>query len=310
MDQDGVGVNGRKLTVSYNSTALRVIFNEEKRAVGVEFLKEGKYVKAYARKKVIVSAGINSPQLLMLSGIGSSDILNKAGVPVVYPNPNVGRNLTTHSANTATFTTNPNDKPLPDNDPFALYTGGAFVPDPTPGSDPNRRGVQIIGQTGSNGTLNIIFFLLEPKSRGSVTIQNDDSLKIVLADEGFFNHPDDLESLKNIYKIYIKNIAEELSRIDSKYQLVFPTPETMNDDKKIEAFIKENLNVTHHIQGTLRMAPSAESGVVDARGEVYGVKDLIVADDSIAPFPSDGNTSAPAFFIGANIADLILRGKE
>ncbi len=84
--------------------------------------------------------------------------------------------------------------------------------------------------------------------------------------------------------------------------------ETINDDRKLEKYIKKNLGPTHHIQGMLRMAPDAKDGVVNARGEVYGVKDLIVADDSIAPFVSDGNTSAPAFFIGANIADQLLRG--
>lgn len=54
------------------------------------------------------------------------------------------------------------------------------------------------------------------------------------------------------------------------------------------------------------MAPDAKRGVVDATGHVFGVKDLIVADDSIAPFVSDGNTSAPSFFIGENIADQLL----
>lgn len=309
MDQDGQGVNGRRLLTSFNSTAHRIIFNNEKRAVGVEFFKEGKCFHAYARKKVIVSAGINSPQLLMLSGIGPSETLNKAGIPVVYHNPNVGRNMTTHPVNTATFTTNPNDKGLPEDDPYALYTGGAFLPDPTPGGDQNRRGVQLIGQTDSNGKLNIVFFLLEPKGRGSVSIQNGDPLKMVLADEGFLNHPDDLESIKNFYKIYIKNIATELSKIDPMYQLVSPTLETIHDDHKLEMFIKENLSPTHHIQGTLRMAPDEESGVVNAQGEVYGVRDLIVADDSIAPFASDGNTSAPSFLIGANIADQLLRAE-
>lgn len=308
MTVSGQGVNERKLTVYYNSTALRVIFDNEKRAIGVEFLRAGKCVRAYVRRKVIVSAGINSPQLLMLSGIGSSDILDKAGIPIVFHNPNVGMNLTTHSANTATFTTNPNDKALPANDPFALYTGGAFLPDPTPGSDPNRRGVQIIGQIDSNGMLNIVFFLLEPKSRGSVKIQNYDPLKIVLADEGFLNNPADLESLKTVYKIYIRNIAAELLKIDPKYQLVSPTLDTINDNSKLEMYIKNNLAPTHHVQGTLRMAPNEKSGVVDARGHVFGVQDLIVADDSIAPFVSDGNTSAPAFFIGANIADHLLAG--
>lgn len=166
MTENGQGVNGRRLMVCYNSTVQRVIFDNERRAIGVEFVKNGKSYYAYADKKVIVSAGINSPQLLMLSGIGPSDTLNKAGIPVVHHNPNVGKNMTTHPVNTATFTTNPNDKALPDVDPFALYTGGAFLPDPTPGADPNRRGVQIIGQIGTGGILSIVFFYWNQRARG------------------------------------------------------------------------------------------------------------------------------------------------
>lgn len=109
-----------------------------------------------------------------------------------------------------------------------------------------------------------------------------------------------------LVKVYIKKIAEELAKIDSDYQLTSPTVETIQDDRKLETYIKENLSPTHHIQGLLRMATDSREGVVDAVGQVFGVKDLIVADDSIAPFPSDGNTSAPAFFIGANIADQLI----
>ncbi|PID25249.1 GMC family oxidoreductase [Sporosarcina sp. P7] len=307
VNENGEGVNGRRLVVSVNSTVQRVIFDNERRAIGVEFLKEGRCYYAYARKKVILSAGINSPQLLLLSGIGPSDSLNKAGIPVVHHNANVGMNMTTHPVNTTTFTTNPNDKALPDADPYALYTGGAFLPDPTPGADPNRRGVQLIGQIGTGGMLSIVIILLEPKSQGSVKIQNGDPLKIVLADADFLNKRSDLETIKNIYRVYIKNIATELSKIDSHYQLVTPSLETIHDENKLEKFIQENVGPTHHIQGTLRMAPNEENGVVNAAGEVYGVKDLIVADDSIAPFVSDGNTSAPAFFIGANIAEHLVR---
>lgn len=307
MTANGQGVNGRKLLVSYHSTVQRVIFDNNKRAIGVEFIKNGKCYCAYVHKKVIVSAGINSPQLLMLSGIGHTEELHKAGIPVIHHNPNVGRNMTTHPVTTATFTTNPNDKALPADDPFALYTGGAFLPDPSPEANPNRRGVQLIGQITPEGKLNVVIILLEPQSRGTVKIQNSDPLKIVLANPGFLQNQADLESLKNIYKVYIKQIAMELSKIDSKYQLASPTLETINDDSKLEAFIKENIGPTHHIQGTLRMGPNESEGVVNAAGEVYGVKNLIVADDSIAPFVSDGNTSAPAFFIGANIADELLR---
>lgn len=306
MTPKGQGVGGRRLTVSFRSTALQIIFDNDKRAIGVKYLKEGKCITAYACKKVIVSAGIKSPQLLMLSGIGPSQVLEKAGVPLIHHNPNVGKHLTSHAFNTVSFSTNPEDRPLPKDDPDALYPGGAFLPDPTAGADENRRGVQIIGLPGENNTLNLGFYLTEPKARGTVIIQDNDPLKMLLANEGFLNNPADMQSIKNIFRTYIKNIAAELSKIDCKYQLLTPSLDIINDDKKLENYIREDLNATHHVQGTLRMAPSQEKGVVDATGHVFGVRNLIVADDSIAPFVSDGNTSAPSFLIGANIADQLL----
>lgn len=305
MTKDGQGVNGRQLLTSFESTASRILFDDNKRAIGVEYFQRGRCYQAFA-KKIIISAGINTPKLLMLSGIGPMNVLKQAGIPVVHANDNVGKNLTTHSVNTATFTTNPNDRALPENDPFALYTGGAFLPNPTPGTEQNRRGVQIIGQINNKGMLNIVFFLLEPKSRGQLTIQSGDPLKVIRADPGFINDLDDLASLKNIYKVYIKNIATELAKIDHHYKLTTPSLEIIEDDVQLEQFIKDNLSPTHHIQGTARMAKDERTGVVNAKGEVFGVKNLLIADDSIAPFPSDGNTSAPAFFIGANIADQLL----
>lgn len=303
----GRGLNGRKLSVFYKSTALRILF-ENKCAVGVEFIKEGKCVRAYAQKKVIVSAGINSAQILMLSGIGPKKQLKSSGIPVVVNNPNVGMQLRNHTLNFAVFTTNPADKPLPDNDPDALYTGGAFLPDPTPGADPDVRAVQLVG-IGSDDSLTIAIIYLKPKSRGSIKIQNNDPLKIVLADEAFLKNNDDMEAVKQIYRVYIKNIAEQLRTIDPMYRLVSPTIDIINDDEKLESFIKENFEHNHHQQGSLRMAPLAKGGVVNQRGEVHGVKDLIVADDSIIPFTVDGNTAAPAYLIGLTIAQKLRKRK-
>ncbi|GIP24505.1 GMC family oxidoreductase [Paenibacillus sp. J22TS3] len=303
MTPSGRGVNGRQLRVFFKSTALRVLF-ANKRASGVEFLKEGKRMRAYARKKVIISAGINSAQLLMLSGIGPAALLKKAGVPVIFNNSNVGQRLRNHTLNFAVFTTNPNDNALPANDPNALYTGGAFLPDPTEANG-NRRAVQLIGiGSGSNLTLAILY--LRPKSRGFIKIQNNDPLKIVLADEGFLVNPDDMEAVKNIYRTYVKNIAAELASIDPSYELISPTTDIIEDDVKLEEFIKENFDHNHHQQGSLRMAPLTRGGVVDRRGNVHGVKDLIVADASIIPFTVDGNVSAPAFLIGYTIARQLL----
>jgi choline dehydrogenase len=305
MTSDGRGVNGRKLRVFFKSTALRVLFSK-KHAIGVEFLKESKCVRAYASKKVIISAGINSTQLLMLSGIGPAKLLEEKGIPVVFNNPNVGKNLRNHTLNFAVFTTNPHDNPIPLHDPNALFTGGAFLPDPTPGATQNRRGVQLIG-TVSNGLLTIVILFLQPKSRGSIQIQSNDPLKIVLANEGFLENPYDLEAVKNIYKIYIKNIAAKLAAIDPAYQLISPTIDVINNDAKLEEFIKQNFGHNHHQQGALRMAPLKRGGVVDHLGQVHGVKDLIVADASIVPFTVDGNTSATAYLIGFTIAQQLLK---
>ncbi|MCM3236552.1 GMC family oxidoreductase [Heyndrickxia oleronia] len=304
LNSDGFGVNGRKLRVFYKSTALRILF-EGRKAIGVEFLKEGKKVKAVVRKSVIISAGINSPQLLMVSGIGPSRDLKKAGIPVVFNNPNVGKNLTNHTLNTATFSFNKTDFDELQNDPFALYTGGAFLPHPLVEKNENRRAVQLVGIV-SEGKLIITIIFLQPRSRGIIKIQNNDPLKIVLADEGFLDNSFDMESVKGIFREYIKPIAINLSSIDSAYQLINPTLETIENEKALEDFIKENFGHNHHQQGFLRMAPYKKGGVVDNRGRVYGVDNLVVADASIIPFTVDGNTSAAAYLIGYTIAQNLL----
>ncbi len=300
MTPSGRGVKGRKLKLYFNSTVLRVLFSG-KQAKGVEFLREGKRLKAYARKKVIISAGINSAQILMLSGIGSARDLRKAGIPCIFNNPNVGKSLRNHTLNSAVFAANPNDNALPSDDPSALYTGGAFLPDPS-GGNPKRRAIQLIGVGSEEGMLTLVIIYLRPKSRGSIRIQNNDPLKIVLADEGFLDNPDDMEAVKNIYKTYVRNIATELASIDPSYRLISPAPDVMDDDERLEEFIKENFEHNHHQQSSLRMAPLKKGGVVDRRGNVHGVQNLIVADASIIPFTVDGNTSAAAFLIGYTIA--------
>ncbi|AWB44712.1 dehydrogenase [Paenibacillus sp. CAA11] len=304
MTPSGLGVNNRKLTVLFRTTALRVLFSG-KRAIGVEFLNDGNCTRAYSRKKVIISAGIYSPQLLMLSGIGSAKMLKKTGIPVVFNNPNVGQRLKNHTLNFAVFSTNSKDRPLPAIDPDALYTGGAFLPDPS-GNDPDQRAVQLIG-IGADQRLTLAILYLRPRSEGNIRIQSKDPLNIVLADEGFLSDPDDMEAVKRIYRTYIKNIALELSQFDPSYQLISPTFEVIDDDERLEEFIRENFDHNHHQQVFLRMAPLSKGGVVDRRGNVHGVMDLIVADASIIPFTVDGNTSSAAYLIGYTIAKQLCK---
>ncbi|PLS09473.1 GMC family oxidoreductase [Neobacillus cucumis] len=305
MTSDGFGVNGRQLRVLYESTALRILF-EGNTAVGVEVLMEGKMERVFARKKVIISAGINSTQLLMVSGIGPAEELGKVGIPVIFDNPNVGRFLTNHTLNTAVFSMNQKDISELSKHPFSLYTGGAFLPHPLDENQGQRRGVQLIGFV-SEGKFIIAILYLQPKSRGTIQLQSKDPLKIVLADEGFLDNNEDLESVKAIYKTYIKKIAIKLAKVDPSYSLVEPSIETICNDDKLEEFIKENFGHNHHQQSALRMAPLNQGGVVDHFARVYGVNNLLVADASIIPFTVDGNTSAASYLIGYTIAQQLSR---
>ena len=300
VDSNGYGINGRKLFVSYKTTVLRIIFNSNRDAVGVEFLKEGKCGYIYAKKKVIISAGINSAQLLLLSGIGPFDYLRSLNIPLVFDNPNVGQNLVNHTFTTALFNVNTSDIQQVLMEPNALYNGGAFLPAPNE-SYSNKRSIQLIGNY-SNGALAIIIILLDPKSKGSIILQNNDPLKIVLANYNLLENPQDLDLIKSVYKNYIKNIASALSTIDPQYQLISPSFETIDNDELLEQFIKNNINDTHHQQSSLIMAPYNRGGVVDNFGRVYGVNNLIVADCSIIPSTTDGNTQAASYLIGYTIA--------
>lgn len=308
MAPSGRGIEGRKLLVLFRSTALRVRF-QNKRAVGVSYLRYGIAGRALARKKVILAAGMHSAQLLMLSGIGPANLLKAAGIPVLFNNPNVGQRLRNHTLNIAVFSTNPADRPLPPDDKNALYTGGAFLPDPSAGAHTGDRGVQLVG-IGSNDTLSIAILFLRPKSEGSIRIQSNDPLQTVLADEAFLANPADLETTKTIYKTYITKIAAKLAAIDPAYQLLSPTPEVLADDERLAEFIKQSFGHNHHQQGALLMAPLKDGGVVDAQGCVHGVRDLFVADTSIVPFTVDGNTSATAYLIGYTIANQFLNARS
>lgn len=312
MTWDGQGVGARRLQVSFHSTVTRILF-QGNRAAGVEIIKNGRCYRAYARKKVILSAGISSVPILMRSGIGDASTLQQHHIPVIADNPNVGKHYADHPAVTAMFTINPKDRVSPENDPDSLYAGGAFLPDPAPGADLNRRGIQLFSQaqplTGkkeADHTMTVGAILLQPKSRGEAVIQDKDPLKITLGNQGYLTDPADLETFMYTYKVYIKGIAEQLAAIDPAYQLVSPPLDVINDDAKLAQFIKDNMAHGFHPQSMNRMDPDPAKGVVDARGHVHGVENLVIADDTIIPFTVDGNTSAPSFLIGAAIAEQIV----
>jgi choline dehydrogenase-like flavoprotein len=301
MTPAGRGVGGRKLRVLFESTALRTIW-EGNKAVGVEFLRKGEIRQVFANKGVIVCAGLKSSSFLLHSGVGSEPLLESLGIPVVFANPNVGQGLADQPHIILVFSINPDDIPLVNtNDLFAQI---AWLP--TPGGNPISRELRF---TTANpvipGITIALLDLCQTKSRGSIIIDSPNPLDPPVIDLGELSNPEDVLVFQLGLQIYLKEINLALQAIDPEYQLIYPDPAILDDPNLVTAFIRSDAESNQHFQSHCRMAPLLQGGVVDSTGHVYGVQNLIVADDSVVPLCMDGSPMASAYLIAANIARLL-----
>lgn len=303
MTSSGKGVFGRKLKVFFEATALRTIWKGNK-AVGVEYLKNGVVKRVFANKGVIVSAGLFSSAFLMHSGVGPKATLESLGIPVVYDNPNVGQSLTDQPHVIVSFSSNPADTPVPSRSNGA-FSQIAWLP--APGGDPGVRAIRIATINQTPGIVLAFIDLDQAKSRGSITLNSADPLVPPVINEGALTNPDDLNLYISAFQVYIKGINNALQAIDPAYKLIFPDPSIIDDTVALTNFIKEEIDPNQHFQSHCRMAPLDQGGVVDSSGHVYGVQNLIVADNSINPIGMDGSPMATGFLVGANIARILIR---
>lgn len=297
---NGHGVHGRNLQVLFNATALRTLWKGNK-AVGVEYLQNGLRQKIYAKKGIVVCAGLKSSFFLLHSGIGPRALLQQFGIPVIFDNPNVGQGLADQPAVRTLWTANPDD--LPDNFNW-LITPLAWLP--APGGNPIIRELRFACISVTPGLTVGTFDLCQPRSRGSVSINSPDPLADPVIDLGTFNDPADFNLFMIGFQTYIQNINTAIQAIDSDYEIILPDSTTIANPVLLADFIRENVDCNQHFQSHCRMAPFEQGGVVDSTGKVYGVNHLYVADDSIVPICMDGSPMASAYLIGANVAQIIL----
>ncbi|KAL7292804.1 glucose dehydrogenase [FAD, quinone] [Trichogramma pretiosum] len=334
--------NRRNLHVMLNSTATRILFDRNKKAVGVEFENDGVLQRVTVLKEVVVSGGaVNSPQILLNSGIGPQEELSAVGVPVVQDLPGVGKNLHNHVAYAIAFTINDTDTtPLnwatameyllfrdglmsgtgisevtamintkyadltEDHPDIQLIFGGYLA-------DCSETGM--VGEKkGKNRVILIIPTLLHPKSRGVLRLRNNDPLSPPLIYARYLTHPDDVGALIEGIKFSIaltktealKKYGFELDRTPVKNceHLKFGC------DAYWECAIKHDTAPENHQAGSCKMGPADDPlSVVDHQLRVRGVQNVRVADTSIMPRVPSGNTNAPAIMIGERAADFIKR---
>lgn len=316
------------LRVITEAHATRILI-ESGRAVGVEYERGGVRHVVRARREVVVSAGVfQSPQLLMLSGIGDSPHLQAMGIAPVQHLPGVGRNLQDHIDFVFVY----HCKSL-DLAGLSLAGGphllkqmkrwreerrgfvatnyaeaGAFLRTQPWLTRPDVQLHFILAMVEDHGRkmrlghgFSAHVCCLRPKSRGEVRLASTDPRQAPLIDPKFLSHPDDLETLVAGFK-RTRAILEQPA-------LTSMSPKNINTahvetDEHIRAAIRSSADSVYHPVGTCRMGTDQDA-VVDAQLRVHGVDGLRVADASVMPTLIGGNTHAATVMIGERAADFI-----
>ncbi len=316
------------LTVITQARARRILF-DGKRAGGVEVLQGGEILSFKARRELILGAGaLQSPQLLMLSGIGAGAELRKFGIPVIHDLPGVGKNLQDHPDYVFNYRAKSLDllgislggslrlmKEIRRyrRDRTGMMTsngaeGGGFLRRFPDSPAPEFQLHFVVGMIDSHARklhlghgYSCHICLLRPKSIGTVALASADPLAAPSVDPKFFDHPDDLDAMVAGFKLTRKIMdAPALATIRSSE--VYTAGIHSDDDIREE--LKNRSDTIYHPVGTCKMGSDAMA-VVDSRLRVHGLEGLRVVDASIMPALIGGNTNAPTLMIGEKAAEMI-----
>jgi choline dehydrogenase-like flavoprotein len=324
------------LKVFTGTRTLRVLL-EGKRAVGVEALRGREPITVRARAEVLLAAGaLQSPQLLLLSGIGAPEELQRHGLTVAHVLPGVGRHLHDHVdvvqvvlAPTARSTFGVSAGGVWDvlkgigqwrRERRGMLTtnfgeAGGFIKSQPGEATPDLQLHFVIAKLVDHGRKTVLghgyschVCVLRPKSRGSLTLASADPLAAPLIDPNFFGDPDDLARLVRGFKAMRSLLAQPaLAKYGGRES---PTSAGAVTDAQIEQFIRNYADTIYHPVGSCRMGPSSAHDVVDAQLRVHGLEGLRVVDASIMPAIVSGNTNAPTIMIGEKAAAMIKGARQ
>jgi len=322
--------NRPNLTIETHALGTKVIV-ENGRATGLRYTVKGRPRTAQADREVVLSGGsVNSPRLLLLSGIGPADELTALGIDVAHDLPGVGMNLQDHmdvylTAETIPVSYNESDRPLKAAAAglqYVLYrTGpvtacvceaGMFVrsgaAEPTPDIQMHALPAYVIDHgrmrvKGHGMTINTCN--LRPKSIGSVTLRSPDPGVPPAIDPSFLSDPHD-------WKISMEGFRWGREMLATKAFAPFVVREHMpgkdvQTDAEIRAYIRQWAKTDYHPVGSCKMGHD-DLAVVDQQLRVRGLQGLRVIDASIMPTLISGNTQATSIMIGEKGAHHILHG--
>lgn len=342
--QDGVGVydfthkNGERFSTANayltpilhreNLTALthahvtRILFAEDgssqKCATGVEYIHQNELKQSFADEIILSGGAINSPQILLCSGIGPASQLTKFDIPVVVDLPGVGENLQDHPALALEYTAPAIQRAdvsltgqayqeyLADRTGSLISTrtfAGAFWRTRPDIPAPDMQSFFTVGGSDNDFDFSIALCLMRPKCRGTIKLRSASPLDYPLIDPNYLDNDEDirvfLDSIHVVRKIVKSDMLVDI--VEAERGPGFE----LQSDAELTAWMRNSLATTWHYSGTCKMGNDPMS-VVNEELQVYGIEGLRVADASIMPEIIGGNTNGPVIMIAEKLADMIL----
>jgi choline dehydrogenase len=306
---------------------LRVLF-EGKRAVGVQASQLGEIQEFSAQREVILCGGAyNSPQLLMLSGVGPAEHLTLREIEILLDQPAVGENLSDHPATQLVWTTPEPESLLLALEPAALeeyeatQTGpfasnlaeaGGFArvaaDAPAPDIQFHVAPVHIVNEGMSDPEGHGVWVspcLLTEQSRGSVRLASSDPTAKPIVHNAFYSAGEDLERMIAGLRLAQEICGQPAMRPYCAEPFKVPTGDS---EDAMRAHVARTTFAIYHPVGTCRMGSDPDA-VVDEQLRVKGLEGLRVVDASVMPVVPRGNTNAPTIAVAERAADLIRHGR-
>ena len=322
----------KNLNTKINITVDKVIF-ENKKAIGVEYFEKGIKKFSKSNKEVILSSGaVNSPQILMRSGIGDPNEIRKHGIQVNHELKGVGKNLQDHIAVVSQFQCT---QPITLHRSASFFgtmlagikylitgtgdasnppcVGGAFIK-----SNPEKEipDIQIHyvslalqdvhGRSGvpqDHGFSNLVY-LCRPQSRGHIALKSSDPNDDPLMFPNYFSVEQDLidtrNGLREARRVLMQPVFDEYRGKELKPG----NNVNIDNDNELDMWIRETSETLYHPVGTCKMGID-DLSVTNEHGQVHGVEDLRVVDASLMPSLIAGNTNAPTIMMAEKISDHI-----